>query len=78
MLDRDLTQWASAESWAEALLFALDRVERVRSQTGDHSARQAVWWCPNRYARNGRGYWVISSYKRGGRYVGRHRAVAGT
>ncbi|MFE9624283.1 hypothetical protein [Streptomyces sp. NPDC006527] len=78
MLDRDLLQWASADSWAEALLIALDRVERIRAQTGDRMARQAIYWSPNRYARNGVGYWVISSYKRGGRYVGVHRAVART
>lgn len=72
MLDRDLTQWAAATSWAEALLIALDRVERFRAQTGDHQARQAIYWsAPMRC-------WVISSYLRGGRYVGRHRAVAGS
>lgn len=72
MLDRDLTQWACAQSWAEALLIALDRVERMRAQTGDRQARQAIYWsAPMRR-------WIISSYRRGGWYVGRHRAVAGS
>lgn len=71
MLDRDLIQWASAESWADALLIALERVERFRAQTGDRRARQAIYWsAPMRC-------WVISSYRRGGRPVGRHCAVAG-
>lgn len=77
MPDRDLMQWASAATWNEALLVALDRVERLSAYHGVR-VRQAIYWVPIPYAPSGVGYWVISSYRRGGRHVGRHRAVAGS